>query len=85
VKQLGAGHRAALGALYKLTVPLLFSIARRILRNAVDAEEIIYDVYVQVWQTAAHYDVTRGSVTTWIVMICRSRAIDRYRQNESVD
>jgi len=83
VKQLAAGDRNALGALYKSTVPLLFSVARRILANAADVEEVICDIYTQVWQTAAQYDVTRGSVKTWLVMICRSRAIDRYRQNDS--
>lgn len=82
VRQLVAGDCAALSALYKLTAPLLFSVARRMLSNAADAEEVICDVYTQVWQTAAQYDVTRGSVTTWLVMICRSRAIDRHRQNK---
>jgi RNA polymerase sigma-70 factor (ECF subfamily) len=82
VQQLGAGDRAALGALYKLTVPVLFSVARRVLSNAADAEEVICDVYTQVWQTAAQYDVTRGTVETWLIMICRSRAIDRLRQND---
>lgn len=82
VKQLAAGDPGALGALYKMTVPLLFSFARRMLSNAADAEEVICDVYTQVWQTAAQYDVTRGSVTSWLIMICRSRAIDRYRQNK---
>jgi RNA polymerase sigma-70 factor, ECF subfamily len=82
VEQLAAGDCAALDALYKMTVPLLFSIALKMLSNAADAEEIIFDVYRQVWQTAAQYDAARGSVMSWLVMICRSRAVDRYRQNK---
>jgi RNA polymerase sigma-70 factor (ECF subfamily) len=83
VKQLAAGDRAALRALYKLTVSLLFSIARGVLSNAADAEEVICDVYAQVWRTAVQYDEARGSVKAWLIMICRSRAIDRQRQNAS--
>jgi RNA polymerase sigma factor (sigma-70 family) len=83
VKRVGTGDRSALSTLYNLTTPLLFSIARRTLSNVADAEEVMCDVYVQAWQTAAQYDVKRGSVKTWLVMICRSRAIDRYRRNES--
>ena len=82
VRALAAGDDAALSALYKLTVPLLYSFVRRVISNAADAEEVICDVYAQVWRTAAQYDVTRGPVTAWLIMICRSRAIDRYRQDK---
>lgn len=70
----------ALGRLYDLTVGKLFSLTRAILGNSADAEEVVCDVYVQVWQTAATYDAERGSVLAWLLVICRSRALDLLRQ-----
>jgi RNA polymerase sigma factor (sigma-70 family) len=82
VRTLATGDRTPLREIYILTAPLLCSLARRILTNTADAEEVICDVYTQVWQTAAQYDLKRGSVSAWLAIICRSRAIDRYRQNK---
>jgi RNA polymerase sigma-70 factor (ECF subfamily) len=48
-----------------------------------DAEEVVCDVYVQVWQTAQSFDASRGSVLAWLMMICRSRALDMLRQRRS--
>jgi RNA polymerase sigma-70 factor (ECF subfamily) len=83
VQRLVDGDRVALTELYTLTVATMFSFARRVLRNPADVEEIICDVYVQAWQSAAQYNAGRGTVMAWLVMICRARAIDRYRQNLS--
>ncbi|NJO12297.1 MAG: sigma-70 family RNA polymerase sigma factor [Gammaproteobacteria bacterium] len=71
---------AALAQLYDLTAAKLYGLARAIVRNAADAEEIVCDVYVQVWQTAASFDSARGPVLGWLMMICRSRALDLLRQ-----
>jgi RNA polymerase sigma-70 factor (ECF subfamily) len=54
-----------------------------VLRNAADAEEVVCEVYTQVWQSAAQYDRTRGGVMGWLLTICRSRAIDRGRRNRT--
>jgi RNA polymerase sigma-70 factor (ECF subfamily) len=53
------------------------------LGNVADAEEVVCDVYVQVWQTAQSFDASRGSVLAWLMMICRSRALDMLRQRRS--
>ncbi len=74
-----AREAAALSDLYELTAGYVFSLAGMILRNDADAEEIVSDVYVLVWQTAHRYDCARGSVLAWILSMCRSRSIDRYR------
>jgi RNA polymerase sigma-70 factor (ECF subfamily) len=71
---------AALAELYDLTSAKLYGLARAVLGSSADAEEIVCDVYVQVWQTAASFDSARGSVLAWLLVICRSRALDLLRQ-----
>jgi RNA polymerase sigma-70 factor (ECF subfamily) len=69
----------ALAALYDQTSSLVYSLALRILRSPVDAEEVTVDVYSQIWRTARAFDSRRGSVMTWLVTITRTRALDRLR------
>src|SRR5689334_5486048 len=71
----------ALERLYDDTSRLLFSLALRILTDRQDAEEVILDVYQQVWNAAQRYDPTRGSVLSWLSVMTRNRAIDRVRQS----
>ncbi len=74
---------AALAQMYDLTASKLYGLARAMLSNAADAEEVVCDVFVQVWQTAQSFDSSRGSVLAWLMMICRSRALDVLRQRKS--
>jgi len=82
VQRIAAGDQLALAALYDESSPLVYSIALRILRNPLDAEEVTLDVYLQVWRAAQNYNEDRGSVGAWLVMLVRSRAIDRLRSRE---
>jgi RNA polymerase sigma-70 factor (ECF subfamily) len=77
------GDQVALGNLYDLTAAKLYGLARTMLRNAADAEEVVCDTYVQAWQSAARFDPERGSVLAWLLVICRSRALDLLRQRRS--
>lgn len=78
-----ARRDAALAQMYDLTASKLYGLARAMLGNVADAEEVVCDVFVQVWQTAQSFDATRGSVLAWLMMICRSRALDVLRQRKS--
>jgi RNA polymerase sigma-70 factor (ECF subfamily) len=73
------GDAEALARLYDGTSQLVYSLAVRILGNQSDAEEVTMDVYTQVWRNCRNFDARRGSVTAWLVMLARSRAIDRLR------
>jgi RNA polymerase sigma-70 factor (ECF subfamily) len=81
VQRIAEGDHDAVGELYDLTVSRLFALAQLILRNSADAEEIVCDVYTQVWQNAAKYQGARGAVMGWLLVMCRSRALDLARQN----
>ncbi len=70
----------ALARLYDLTVDRVFSVAMRVLGNGHDAEEVVCDVYQQVWNRAANYAAERGGVLRWLSVIAYTRAIDLKRR-----
>lgn len=75
----------ALAELYNRHAPTLLALARRIVGSTADAEEILQEVFFHVWNKAARYDAGRSSVSTWLVLITRSRAIDRLRSRQVVE
>ena len=79
VEQIAQGEQAALGTLYDTTNRLIYGLILRVLGEASAAEEVLLDVYTQVWRQAASYDTQRGSPLAWLTTIARSRAIDRLR------
>jgi RNA polymerase sigma-70 factor (ECF subfamily) len=79
VARIAGGQEAALTALYDQTSSLVYGLAMRILGDPFEAEEVTLDVYTQVWRSASRFDARRGTVTAWLVMLARSRAIDRLR------
>lgn len=79
IARMARGDELALTAFYDRTNRLIFGLLLRILNDAGQAEEVLLDVYMQVWRQAAKYDARRGKTLAWLVTIARSRAIDRLR------
>lgn len=77
------GDQQALADLYDQSSRLIYSVALRIAGNPADAEEITLDVYSQVWRLAKDYTPDRGSPSAWMVMMARSRAVDKVRSRVS--
>jgi RNA polymerase sigma-70 factor (ECF subfamily) len=75
----------ALAELYNRHSPTLLALSRRILDSPSDAEEVLQEVFLHVWNQAERYDAGRSSVATWLVLITRSRAIDRLRTRKVVE
>ncbi len=71
---------AALSELYDRYSGLVFSEAKRILQDAGAAEEILQDLFYQVWRTASQFDPERGSLAGWLVVVARNRAISKIRR-----
>ncbi len=71
------GDRAALAALYDRHSPVLLAVAARVLGDRREAEDLLHDVFLEVWRHAADYDGARGTVRSWLLVRLRSRAIDR--------
>ena len=75
---------SALAALYDRYAGMLSSVLNRILRDAQAAEEILQDIFYQLWRTAARFDPARGSLPGWLLVIARNRAISRLRRHNPV-
>lgn len=74
------GDDSSLEELYKRFSPVLLSTAHRVLNNSRDAEEVLQETFVQLWQKAGTYDERRGKPLTWLVTLTRNKAIDRLRR-----
>lgn len=84
VRRMAAGDESALGTLYDRYSPLLHSVVLRIVGDSGDAEEVLEDAFWQAWRQAGRYEESRGGLSTWLVMIARSRALDRVRSRQRV-
>ena len=73
------GDESALARLYDAYRVILFGLLVRILKSREEAEDILQEVFVQVWRRAKDFDEKRGRPFTWLVTLARSRAIDRLR------
>ena len=85
VHRIAGRDETALKELYERYSGLLLALSRRILMSASDSEEVLQEVFLQVWNQAERYDRSRSSVSTWLVLITRSRSIDRLRSRQVKD
>jgi RNA polymerase sigma-70 factor (ECF subfamily) len=79
LKAIAARDEAALARLYDCYRTILFGLLMRILNNREEAEDVLQEVFLQVWRKAADFDESRGRPFTWLVTLARSRGIDRLR------
>jgi RNA polymerase sigma-70 factor (ECF subfamily) len=81
IERIVARDAGAVGELYDRHNRLLYGLITRIVRDRGEADEVLQEVFVSVWNRADTYDVSAGSPTAWLVRIARNRAIDRLRAN----
>ncbi len=77
------GDQAAFAQVYDRLAPAVFGVARRVLRDSAQAEEVAQEVFVEMWRHASRFDGTRGSVRSWAVTISHRRAVDRVRSEQA--
>lgn len=75
VTRMKADDEGALGTIYDRYSPMVFGILMGILREPTAAEELLRDVFVQLWRTAADFDAGRGSLLAWLMVTARNRAM----------
>ncbi|HEY0078163.1 MAG TPA: sigma-70 family RNA polymerase sigma factor [Pyrinomonadaceae bacterium] len=83
LRAVAGGDQKAFAQLYDAYSSILFGLLLRILHSRPEAEDVLQEVFLQVWQQASNYKAERGRPFTWLVTLARSRAIDRLRLNES--
>jgi len=76
---IAAGDREAFGRFYDAFAGLAFGLIRRIVRDPAESEEVLQEVFWQIWQEAGRYDPRRGNPEAWVVMRAKARAIDSLR------
>ena len=79
VRGVADGDRESLARLYDRYAGSLLAIGQRILRDRREAEDLLHDVFLEVWRQAADYDPERGSVRGWLLLRMRCRALDRIK------
>ncbi len=68
-----------LDALYARHAPLVFALCMRILHSPAEAEEVLQEVFLELWRTGARFAAERGSARVYLIQLARSRALDRVR------
>jgi RNA polymerase sigma-70 factor (ECF subfamily) len=81
IERIVARDERAVGELYDRHNRLLYGLIVRVLRDRAEAEEVLQEVFVSVWNRAETYNVALGAPAAWLVRIARNRAIDRLRSN----
>lgn len=79
IERMMAGDEGALSAVYDRYSAMLYGMLLRILRDAQASEEILQDVFLQLWRSTGQFDSARGSLAAWLLVIGRNRAISRLR------
>ena len=85
IQRVAGGDREAFAELYDRFAAILFGIVLRILRSRAEAEEVLQDTFLQIWQRSRSFDERRGRVMPWLTLLARSRALDRLRNRNLQD
>ena len=77
------GDDHAFAVLYDALSARVFGLARQVVRDPAQAEEVAQEAFIDVWRTAGKYDASRASATTWVLTIAHRRAVDRVRSAQA--
>lgn len=83
LESVARGDRQAFARLYERTSAKLYGICLRLLGSEAEAEDVLQDVYVTVWQKAERFDRGRASPITWLAVLARNKGIDRLRRRST--
>src|SRR3954468_7762007 len=70
---------------YRRLAPIALASANRVLRDEAAAEDVVQDVFMQLWLRPSSFDAARGSLSSYVSMLARSRALDRWRTRSARD
>ena len=82
LKQMAAGEQAAFASFYDRHAARTFGLLLRMLRHRAEAEDVLQEVFWEVWKRAGDYDAERATAAAWLALIARSRAVDQLRRRK---
>lgn len=82
--QVQSGDRGAMGALYDRYSRLVYSVSLRVLREPAAAEDVLQEVFMQLWRSPDQFTAARGSLGGWLAVVARNRSIDLLRRRRSI-
>ena len=80
IARLRTGDQVAMSELYDRYGKVVYAVALRVLQDTGTAEDVLQDVFLQLWRNPDAFDASRGSLAAWLAVIARHRSIDRLRQ-----
>src|ERR1700678_2421727 len=83
VTAIRAGDQGAMAALYDRYSSIVYSVALRVLQDTGAAEDVLQDIFMQLWRNAGAFDASRGNMGAWLAVIARHRSIDCLRRRTS--
>ena len=83
LERVATGDEAAFGELYDLLSARVFALILRVLVNRSHSEEVLQEVFLEIWQSAGRFSPSRGRGRTWILTIAHRRAVDRVRSAQA--
>jgi RNA polymerase sigma factor (sigma-70 family) len=84
VTRIAQGDQSALSLFYDRYTRIVYGLAFKSLRSVEESEEVVLDIFTQVWRIADRYDMQKGRVDTWLFTLARSRILDRLRKIQRV-
>ncbi|OJU41744.1 MAG: RNA polymerase subunit sigma [Microbacterium sp. 69-10] len=81
--RVAAGDRRAFAELYDLLSPRVFALILRVVVNRSQSEEVLQEVFLEIWQSAGRFAPNRGQGRSWVLTIAHRRAVDRVRASQS--
>ena len=82
LQRIAAQDREAFAEFYDRHAPLMFSVACKVLNDANEAEDVLQETFVQLWEKARNFDPRLGKPASWMATLTRNRAIDRIRASQ---
>jgi RNA polymerase sigma-70 factor, ECF subfamily len=82
LRHIAAGDRAAFAEFYDRHSTLMYSVAFKILNDASESEDVLQEVFLQIWEKSKSFDPKLGKAASWAVILVRNKAIDRIRASQ---
>jgi RNA polymerase sigma-70 factor (ECF subfamily) len=83
LERVAGGDETAFARLYDMLAPRVFGLILRVLVNRAQSEEVLQEVFLEVWQSAARFAPNRGQGRSWVLTIAHRKAVDRVRSSQA--